>query len=528
MCIFRSLISAIACAPFVAFAAEPSLILGGEVRNSSASTREFMAPIWPRLVALNLNTVFLPIAWREVEPEEGRYDFALLDRLIDDARGHGLRIGLLWFGAWKNGVSGYAPAWVMANPARFTRMSATALSPFGPATLGAETRTFRQLFAHLREFDGARRTVIAVQVENEIGVGNPTRDRSPAAEKAFASAVPPRLLDEFARHVSSLKPYVRELWGGRRAGTWREVFGDRPETDDIFMAWSYGAYVQALAAAAKQEYPLRLFVNACQLRDDRYRAGADPSGGPVANVLDVWMAAAPAIDVFAVDAYRAFKEDAAAFRHRGNPLFIPESSSWYNDDPYASPAKAYYAVAEHDAHAFSVFGIDNEMYRDHLLGVAYRKLAELAPLIVAARGTGRMHGFYHGDSQQAGESFAFDGYRAQVTYRKTPIEGDRYGSFGLIIQSGADEFVVSARGATIRFESADRTRPVVANLGVEEGDYVDGEWKVRRRLSGDEVGGQGAEPVLTPPPFSRQAVIGEEPLTINRIRLVRLATWEQR
>src|SRR3954467_11557830 len=83
----------------------PFLVLGGELHNSSASSTEYMRPIWERLVALNLNTVLATVAWEQIEPAEGQFAFTLVDGLIQAARQHGLRLILLWFGSWKNGMS---------------------------------------------------------------------------------------------------------------------------------------------------------------------------------------------------------------------------------------------------------------------------------------------------------------------------------------------------------------------------------------------------------------------------------------
>src|SRR4051794_27720070 len=98
---------------------KPFLVLGGELHNSSASNIAYMRPIWERLVGLNLNTVLATVAWEQVEPAEGSFDFTLVDDLIRDARSHDLRLILLWFGSWKNGVSSYVPAWVKHDYRRF-------------------------------------------------------------------------------------------------------------------------------------------------------------------------------------------------------------------------------------------------------------------------------------------------------------------------------------------------------------------------------------------------------------------------
>jgi hypothetical protein len=506
----------------------PWLILGGELRNSSSSTAEFMQPIWPHLRDLHLNTALVPVSWKQLEPQEGTFDFALVDSLLDGARRHHLRLVLLWMGTWKNGVSGYAPGWVMTDPARFPRLSAGALSPFGDATCTADARAFRALLTHLRAVDGDRQTVIMVQVQNEIGTGP---DRSPLAAAAFTGPVPSALTAHLAAHEAVLQPYVRAPWvaqGRRREGTWTEVFGPGPATDDLFHAWHYARYVDQVAAAGKAAYPLPMFVNACQLRGAVFDPKKDPIGGPVAQVMDVWMAGAPAIGVFAVDAYRDFKAHCAAFRHRGNPLFIPEAGGWWSgDDPATVPAKVLYSFGEHHALAFAPFGIDNEIYRDHLLGPVYRKLAGLVPVLAPLRGTPRLHGFYRTDDAKT-ETLAFDGYRLTVTYRDVPTPGptpDPHGSFGLVAQTGDDEFLVLARGAILRFVSTDPARPAAVNLGVEEGECIAGRWHVRRVLNGDEVGGQGSECTLTPPPYSRHRAIGEEPIAILRLRIQRIASF---
>lgn len=101
---------------------KPFVMLAGELMNSSASTLERMAPKWQNLKNLNLNTVLLTVTWEQLEPEEGQYDFAIVDGLIREAREHDLKLVFLWFGSWKNAVSGYAPHWVMRDTRRFPRM----------------------------------------------------------------------------------------------------------------------------------------------------------------------------------------------------------------------------------------------------------------------------------------------------------------------------------------------------------------------------------------------------------------------
>jgi hypothetical protein len=86
---------------------KPLLMLAGELHNSSSSSLAYMKPEWPLLAAMGLNTVLTPVSWELVEPTEGRYDFALVDGLLAQAREQHLHIVFLWLAAWKNGMSGY-------------------------------------------------------------------------------------------------------------------------------------------------------------------------------------------------------------------------------------------------------------------------------------------------------------------------------------------------------------------------------------------------------------------------------------
>ena len=66
-------------------------ILGGELSNSAATSIEDIDEVMPRMAALGLNTVLVPAYWDLIEPTEGKYDFTLIDRVIDRARENNLK-----------------------------------------------------------------------------------------------------------------------------------------------------------------------------------------------------------------------------------------------------------------------------------------------------------------------------------------------------------------------------------------------------------------------------------------------------
>ena len=71
---------------------------------------------------MGLNTVVTPLSWELVEPTEGKYDFALVDGLLAQAREAHQKIVFLWLASWKNGMSSYAPVWVKQDTKRFPRV----------------------------------------------------------------------------------------------------------------------------------------------------------------------------------------------------------------------------------------------------------------------------------------------------------------------------------------------------------------------------------------------------------------------
>jgi hypothetical protein len=483
---------------------KPFLILGGEPGNSSSSNSEFMNPIWSNLENLNLNTVLVPVYWELIEPQEGKFDFSLVNDLIIGARQHQLRLVLLWFGSWKNSMSCYAPGWVKKDYTRFPRARdnhnkpVEILSPFIKANINADKNAFAQLMNFVRKIDEEDRTVIMIQVENEIGMLPDARDYHPEAMKYFSSEVPEELMAYLVNNKNSLMPEFLSMWGKagfKEKGRWQEVFGKEISTDEFFMAWYFAKYVEEIAAAGKAEYPLPMYVNAALNRPGKL-PGQYPSAGPLPHLMDVWRAAAPSVDFLAPDIYFAnFTKWCKLYDRGGNPLFLPEVryESFSGPESYetACGPKAFYAFGNHNAIGFSPFFIEStsDLVKEPITA-SYKILRQLSPLILEHQGTSNIRGFLFDKENQA-DTLLLGGYQIVIKHDYTlgwspgskdetwPVTG------GMIICTGEGEFFVAGEGIVLTFPPLN-DRKVVGIESIDEGSFENGNWKSVRRLNGDQ------------------------------------------
>jgi hypothetical protein len=480
---------------------KPFLVLAGELHNSSATSLEYMKPVWPRLAEAKLNTVLAGVSWNQIEPREAQFDFSAVDGAIRDARGHNLRLVLLWFGSWKNATSSYAPDWMKKDFKRFPRIQVRdgktieLLSTLSDANRDADARAFAALMRHVKEVDSQQRTVLMIQVENEVNVEGDSRDRSPVANKAFAGPVPKELMDYLQKHKDSLISELRQVWetaGFKTSGTWEEVFGKVLATDEIFMAWNYSRYIGRVVEAGKAEYPLPMYVNAAVMGFARVGPPERAhSGGPLSQLGDVWRAGGPQIDILSPDIYGNddfFVSTTASYARSGNPLFIPESNGGRE-----GATRALYAFGRHNAVGFSPFGIDGSRAPDTDLTAGYDLIAQLAPLISAHQGKGTISAVLLGQNHPS-EKIQVGNYTLEVAAMRPrampgapPSQATLPSSAAIFIAVGPDEYYVAGSGMTVRF-SPSTPGPALAGLGtVEEGSFVNGRWVSGRQLAGDET-----------------------------------------
>ncbi len=487
---------------------KPFTMLGVQAHNSS-NYPNALPKVWAAVKDAHANTLEIPVAWEQIEPVEGRFDFGYVDTLVAEARRNGVRLVLLWFGTWKNTGPAYTPEWVKFDDKRFPRMlgrdgkASYCLSPLGEQTLAADRKAFVALMRHLKQIDEAQRTVIMVQVENEVGTYGTVRDFGPRGEAAFRQPVPAGVL-------ARKKPPVP----GAASGTWSEVYG--PYADEYFHAWAVANYIEDIAQAGRAVYDLPMFVNNA-LRDPLEPLapwkGNFASGGPTYDVIDIYKAAAPHIDVAGPDLYAPQSDSVAAtldkFQRPDNALFVPEMGN------AAAYARYVYRILGRGAIGVAPFGIDYADYSNYPLGskrtdqtmvepfgTIYAAFAPLAQQWGRWVLEGRTAGIAEGDDRKP-QSLVLKDWGVTASFREW-----QFGAMGkdakeedyppgtaapnggaAFARIGDDEFIVIGQHVRLHFW------PTGANEGkrfmfarVEEGRFdAQGRWTMERNWNGDPV-----------------------------------------
>ncbi len=472
----------------------PYLILGGQAHNSSAWPAT-LPSVWAAINTMDANTLEVPVYWEQLQADPHKFDFSVVDALLKGARDHHVRLVLLWFGTWKNGSAHYLPEWAKAQPELYPKIvgkngaRVDSPSPFAPTMLAGDIGAFKALMHHLKTNDPVH-TVIMVQVENEPGAWNSVRDYSPAAEAVFKAPVPKEILSAMSKTAAG--------------GDWTAVFG--ADADEYFHAWSVAHYIGQVAAAGKAEYALPLYVNAA-LRDPLSHPTANTyeSGGATDNVLDIWKAAAPAIDLLAPDIYMDdtvhYSKVLDLYDRHDNALFIPETGRRSTVSRYC-----YLALA-HGAIGFSPFGIDDSDARQTAevitpenqtqlqpFAANYHVLRPMTRLIADLAYNGHLHAIIEEKDQgtqtvqmgrwQVNVSFgpAFRGQRDKRTGNPEPV------GRVLIGELGDNQFLVTGYLAHVDFKPIDISSGAQREYThVEEGIFEGENFRPLRIRNGDET-----------------------------------------
>ncbi len=472
--------------PFFAFA--------GEVHNSSAGNLEYMNEhVWDKIQGLNLNTLLVPVYWEQVEPEEGSFRYEMLDGLIEQARQRQMRLILLWFGLWKNAESMYVPGWMKKDSKKYFRVRAVSgemlntISPFCTEAVEKDAAAFANVMEHIRQQDEEDSTVIAVQIENEVGLLGTAYDVCDAAREAFEKKVPDEIAIEYGVN-----------------GTWKSAFGE--DAGEYFMAYYFARALEHIASNGKEVYPLPFYTNVW-LKQYPWYAGSYPSGGPVRQMHRMWKIAAPSLFTLAPDIYVPYTAEVMEeYSYEGNPLFIPEVRK-----DAATASYCLYAFMKHHAICYSPFGIEDlgvppeemNMPSDEVMAALninplvfdteggklylskiYELLYHLQPLYLRYRGTDRMQSYVRKSDMDSGVYLRFRKYNVLIEYMPS-VKGKPLAA-GVIFELEEDKFLIAGMMSKIFFHAKPGENVKISVLTLQEGRILNGEWAAERTLNGDE------------------------------------------
>lgn len=475
----------------------PFRAYAGEIHNSNASNLDFMdGHVWPYITDMNLNTLLYPVYWEKTEPQEGVFDFSLLEGITKKCQELDLKAIVLWFGLWKNSASTYVPRWVKQDQERFFRAEdkhgkkLNTISPVCENAVNADKKAFTALLSRLKQINAEKTTVIAVQIENEMGLLGSDRDYSEQASRQFHGLVPEALMASF---------------GIAQLGSYEELFEE--DASEVFMTGAYTSALHTITCAGKEVYDIPMLVNAW-IEKYPWRPGGYPSGGPISKYMHVWKQMVPEITALAPDVYvPEFEEVVVKYATDTNPLLIPE----YRRDIY-NISNAFHAFGKYNALCFSIFGIEDLSTPPELrLGIfnpsvmatlnidmeawqingttkvlkeMYDILKNSEELRDAARKKGKLHSFARVNEMEKGTVIETKNYTFQIVYNA--IDKEKPKAAGMIIEVDENQFYIMGTSFKLRYLPKKGMNHEIDILNYEEGKLNKGIWEMQRSLNGDE------------------------------------------
>ena len=383
------------------------------------------------------------------------------------------------------------------------------LSVFYPEAHKADAHAFSKLLAYIKEVDYGHWTVLMIQVENETGLIGDSRDRSPIATQKYMEPVPQDLIEFLSSNRDKLHPDMRPQLAffeahsnSVRNQNWESVFGKSPKTEELFMAYHYAHYLDNVAAAGKAVYPLPFYTNVWQNYnsddgDNPFPAivgggdspGVYPSGGAIPDVLDVWQKFAPNLDFIAPDVYlNDYESSCAKYRHRNQPLFIPEQRR----DEYGA-RRTWIAYGSYAAIGASPFGIDTLEASSNPYTMHYGLLKSVSQIVLEAqRKPNTSVGFCFDELNADGSDPSrpivrqWGGY--EFTIERCFVYGKPGPASGMVIHRGGGVLLLVGWGFQVRAKAL--TGSFTGILRFEEKaveDEATGELRTLRTLGGDET-----------------------------------------
>lgn len=169
---------------------KPFTYVGIQLRTDAFMNCEFkkasdLEPYFKAVAAVNINTIQIPIDWRDIEINKDEYDFTVVDTFLNMAKKYSLKVEFLWFSTNMCGEthSYHIPDYIIDDANTYPRYDTDYTGLFWPYygyimhlefgndnLLEREVKVVTELMNHVYDWNkqnGNPNTLIGVQVHNE-------------------------------------------------------------------------------------------------------------------------------------------------------------------------------------------------------------------------------------------------------------------------------------------------------------------------------------------------------------------------
>jgi len=435
-----------------------------------AETLQAYDYLYPAAEALGLNALKVPIKWSMVEPEKGAYDFSYVDHAKSMAEKHHLKLVLNWFGHYASGngtiyrnLTGevFAPFYIISDEKTYPRAvdgdgvshHNTVSYDYEPV-IEREVAAFRAFMEHIKRVDAQTRTILMIQVENEIAVFGADRQN-------------------------------RKLWRDHSPAS-NLLFAEKGFTDDLrYSAWRFSSnWIRRVTDAGAQVYPLPFFLNYVGGKLADWMVGGAP-GEDVATYLEN----CPFISFIGLNLYlppessvNDFRTALTAYRVARNLPAITETNS---DRSPVAPRLAYIAIGEFGAPLFAPWALNISYptsFQPYVLPdgtfahgapalrECYASLSKALPQISYYAGTEKLKVFL---SRLPGRSFA---ETKDVNGAKVTVAGEQDGQ-AIVIHPLPNEFLIVGYRCDVSLWNEQFIWPSMQRVHVEKGHWMGNRWQ---------------------------------------------------
>ncbi len=417
--------------------------------------------VYPAARKMHMNTLKVSVKWSQIEPQKGVFDFSYVDHVKALAEANGLKLILGWFGHYASGSSGniyrnldnqvFVPMDILEDDKTYPRaVDGDGNSYHGiisydnDAVINREATAFRAFMKHIREIDEKTRTIIMIQVENEVNVFNGEtgyrdhkkwRDHSPRSNELF------------------------------KAGGYTD---DLTYSADRFAS----GWLHTVTEAGAKEYTLPFFIN--------YPFG--PVYGNPGEDVATYLKFLPKVTFISQNLYSvsARADDLLkrmdSYRIGRNIVAISETNA---DRSAVAPRLAFLAVGDYAAPLFSPWAInmstitESEPYvlKDGTLANGafdlqrtYTSIERAAPAIALCAGTDKLKVFLDGESNTG-----------EVAGTRVTVKFDPGGQV-MVLHPAPNEFVLVGWKASVSMQSPLAAWPSLKHLRVEAGQWKGSRW----------------------------------------------------